>query len=51
MKVNKMLFLLAVILMIPAILFVLKAEPTAVEMFIAVLFGILSAIVSYLSRD
>lgn len=51
MKVNKALLVLAIILMIPSIAIVLKAEPTDVEMFIAVVFGVLSAIVSYLSRD
>ena len=37
--------------MIPAIILVLKVEPTDGEMFTAVVFGILSAIVSYFSRD
>ena len=41
---NKMLLLLAIIL-------VLKVEPTDGEMFTAIVFGVLSAIVSYLSRD
>lgn len=51
MKTNKMLLLLAIILMIPAIILVLKVEPTDGEMFAAVVFGILSAVISYLSRD
>lgn len=51
MKTNKMLLLLAIILMMPAIILVLKVEPTAGEQITAVVFGILSAIVSYLSRD
>lgn len=37
--------------MIPAIILVLKVEPTDGEMFTAIVFGVLSAIVSYLSRD
>ena len=51
MKTNKMLLLLAIMLMIPAIILVLKVEPTDGEMFTAVVFGILSAIISYFSRD
>lgn len=51
MKTNKMLLLLAIILMIPAIILALKVEPTSDEQITAVVFGILSAIVSYLSRD
>lgn len=51
MKTNNMLLLLAIILIIPAIMLVLKAEPTSNEQITAVVFGILSAIVSYLSRD
>ena len=51
MKTNKMLLLLAIILMIPAIILVLKVEPTDDEQITAVIFGILSAVVSYLSRD
>lgn len=51
MKTNKLLLLLAIILMIPAIILVLKVEPTGDEQITAVVFGILSAIVSYLSRD
>lgn len=37
--------------MIPAIILVLKVEQTDGEMFTAIVFGILSAVVSYLSRD
>lgn len=37
--------------MIPAIILVLKVEPTSDEQITAVIFGILSAVVSYLSRD
>jgi hypothetical protein len=51
MKTNKPLLLVAIILMIPAIILALKVEPTDDEQFTAVVFGILSAIVSYLSRD
>lgn len=51
MRTNKPLLLLAIILMMPAILLVLKVEPTSDEQITAVVFGILSAIVSYLSRD
>lgn len=51
MRTNKLLLLLAIILMIPSIILVLKVEPTDDEMFTAIVFGILSAIVSYLSRD
>ena len=51
MKTNKMLLLLAIILMIPSIILVLKVEPTDYEMLTAIVFGVLSAIVSYLSRD
>lgn len=51
MKTNKPLLLLAIILMIPAIILVLKVEPTDGEQITAVVFGTLSAIVSYLSRD
>ena len=46
-----MLLLLAITLMIPSVILVLKVEPTDGEMFTAVVFGILSAIISYLSRD
>lgn len=51
MKTNKLLLLLAIMLMIPSIILVLKVEPTAGEMFTAIVFSVLSAIVSYLSRD
>lgn len=51
MKTNKPLLLVAIALMIPAIVLVLKVEPTSDEQFTAVVFGILSAAVSYLSRD
>lgn len=51
MKTNKQLLLVAIILMIPAIILALKVEPTRDEQIAAIVFGILSAIVSYLSRD
>lgn len=51
MKTNKPLLLVAIILMIPAIILALKVEPTSDEQIAAIVFGILSAIVSYLSRD
>lgn len=51
MKTNKPLLLVAIILMMPAIILALKVEPTSDEQITAVVFGILSAIVSYLSRD
>lgn len=51
MKTNKPLLLVAIILMILAIILALKVEPTSDEQVAAVVFGILSAIVSYLSRD
>lgn len=51
MKTNKMLLLLAIVLMIPAIVLVLKVEPTGNEQSTAIMFGVLSAIVSYFSRD
>lgn len=51
MKTNKALLLVAIILMMPAIILTLKVEPTSDEQITAVVFGILSAIVSYLSRD
>lgn len=51
MKTSKPLLLVAIILMIPAIILALKVEPTSDEQITAVIFGILSAIVSYLSRD
>lgn len=51
MRTNKSLLLVAIILMIPAIILILKVEPTGDEQITAVIFGILSAVVSYLSRD
>lgn len=51
MKTNKPLLLVAIILMMLAIMLALKVEPTSDEQITAVVFGILSAIVSYLSRD
>lgn len=51
MRTNKPLLLVAIILMMPAIMLALKVEPTIDEQITAVVFGILSAIVSYLSRD
>lgn len=51
MKTNKPLLLVAIILMMPANILALKVEPTSDEQITAVVFGILSAIVSYLSRD
>lgn len=51
MKTNKQLLLVAIILMIPAIILAFKVEPTSNEQITAVVFGVLSAIVSYLSRD
>lgn len=51
MKTNKLLLLVAIILMMPAIILALKIEPTSDEQITAIVFGILSAIVSYLSRD
>ena len=51
MRTNKPLLLAAIILMMPAVILALKVEPTSDEQITAVVFGILSAIVSYLSRD
>ena len=51
MRTNKPLLLVAIILMMPAIIRALKVEPTSDEQITAVVFGILSAIISYLSRD
>lgn len=51
MRTNKPLLLVAIILIMPAIMLALKVEPTSDEQITAVVFGILSAIVSYLSRD
>lgn len=50
MKTNKPLLLVAIILIMPAIILALKVEPTSDEQITAVIFGILSAVVSYLSR-
>lgn len=51
MKTNKPLLLVAIILMMLAIVLALNVEPTSDEQIAAIVFGILSAIVSYLSRD
>lgn len=51
MRINKPLLLVAIILMTLAIVLALQAEPTIDTQIAAVVFGILSAIVSYLSRD
>lgn len=51
MRTNKPLLIVAIILMILAIILTLRVEPTSAEQIAAVVFGILSAIVSYLSRD
>ena len=51
MKTNKPLLLVAIILIMPAIMLALRVEPTSNEQITAIVFGILSAIVSYLSRD
>ena len=51
MKTNKPLLIVAIILMILAIRLALQVEPTRDVQIAAVVFGILSAIVSYLSRD
>lgn len=51
MKTNKPLLIVAIILMILAIILALQVEPTIDVQIAAVVFGILSAIVSYLSRD
>lgn len=51
MKTNKPLLLVAIILMMLAIILTLNVEPTSDEQIAAIVFGILSAIVSYLSRD
>lgn len=50
MRTNKPLLLIAIVLMMTAIILALKVEPTSNEQITAVVFGILSAIVSYLSR-
>lgn len=51
MKTNKPLLIVAIMLILPAIILALRVEPTSDEQITAVVFGILSAIVSYLSRD
>lgn len=51
MRTNKPLLLVAIILMTLAIILALNVEPTSYEQIAAIVFGILSAIVSYLSRD
>lgn len=51
MKINKPLLLVAIILMTLAIILALQVEPTIAEQIAAVVLGILSVIVSYLSRD
>lgn len=51
MRINKPLLLVAIILMMLAIILALQPEPTIDVQIAAVVFGILSAIVSYLSRD
>lgn len=51
MKINKPLLLVAIILMMLAIILASQVEPTIDEQIAAVVFGILSAIVSYLSRE
>lgn len=51
MRTNKPLLLVAIILMMLSIMLVLKVEPTSDAQIAAVVLGILSAIVSYFSRD
>lgn len=51
MKTNKPLLIVAIILMMLSIILALNVEPTSAEQIAAVVFAILSAIVSYLSRD
>lgn len=51
MKTNKPLLLVAIVLIMPAIMLALRVEPTSYEQITAIVFGILSVIVSYLSRD
>ena len=51
MKINKPLLLVAIILMMLAIILALNVEPTSYEQIAAIVFAILSAVVSYLSRD
>ena len=51
MRINKPLLLVAIILMTLAIILALQVEPTIDVQIAAVVFGILSAVVSYLSRE
>lgn len=51
MRINKPLLIVAIILMMLAIILALRVEPTIEEQIAAVVFGILSAVASYLSRD
>jgi hypothetical protein len=51
MKINKPLLIVAIILMTLAIILALQVEPTIDEQIAAIVFGILSAVVSYLSRE
>ena len=51
MNANTPFLLVAKILKMPAILLAVKVEPNGDEQITAIVFGILSAIVSYLSRD
>lgn len=51
MRTNKPLLIVAIILMILAIRLALQVEPTIDTQIAAVVFGILSAVVSYLSRE
>lgn len=51
MRINKPLLLVAIILMMLAIILALQIEQTIDVQIAAVVFGILSVIVSYLSRE
>lgn len=51
MKTNKPLLLIAIILMMIAIALTLSTEPSRADQMAAVVFAVLSAIVSYLSRE
>lgn len=51
MRTDKPLLLVAIMLMILSIILALQVEPTSEKQIAAIVFGILSAIVSYLSRD
>lgn len=51
MRTNKPLLIVAIIFMVLAIRLALDVEPTSDKQIAAVVFGILSAIVSYLSRE